>query len=103
MTGRKLGMLINTDKHTEDVVGIAKAAVAKGNSVVIFMMDDGVKLSTDQTFKQLVGMDGISLSLCEHSCHVIGHPVEEIPEGIIRGSQYNNALMNHECDKVIVL
>lgn len=99
----KLGIFVNTDRHLTDVVGLSKAAVSKGHEVIIFNMDDGTKLIGTPEFKELCKMKGVSLSFCDHSAKGIGVSTEGLPQEIVCGSQYNNAVMMHETDRVIVL
>jgi len=99
----KLGILVNSDKHAQDVVGIAKAALAKGHEVTIFNMDAGTKLLGDPTFSTLCQMQGVSMSFCDHSAKNWDISKEGIPQDIVCGSQYSHAAMIHEADRIIVL
>lgn len=99
----KLGIFVNTDRHKEHVLGIVNAAVAKGHEVVIFNMDDGSKLLSEDSFRALCKAKGVSMSFCDHSALQLGVSKEGIPADIICGSQFNNASMNHDADRVIVL
>jgi len=99
----KLGMLINTAKHLDDIVGICRAALARGHQVIIFAMDEGTRLLGNDAFVTLAELDGVSLSLCDHSAKACGVNTEGLPPKIICASQLNNALMNHNADRVIVL
>ncbi|MCL4457943.1 MAG: hypothetical protein M1147_05270 [Nitrospirae bacterium] len=99
----KLGILVNTDKNLGHILGITKAAVEKGHEVMIFNMDEGVRLLGEPAFRDLCNAKGVSMSFCDHSTHVFNVSKEGVPEDIICGSQYNNAAMNHDADRVIVL
>ncbi len=99
----KLGMLINTAKHVDDVVGICRAALAKKHQVSIFAMDEGTRLLENAAFVSLAELDGVSLSLCDHSAKTIGANTEGLSPKIVCASQLNNAMMNHDADRVIVL
>lgn len=99
----KLGILVNTDKNLNHILGITKAAIDKGHEVIIFNMDEGVRLLIEPAFRALCSTKGIFMSFCDHSTHVLNVSKEGIPEEIICGSQYNNAAMNHDADRVIVL
>lgn len=99
----KLGILVNTDRHLADVVGITKAAIAKGHEVILFNMDDGTKLLGTPEFRELCATKGVSMSFCDHSAKHLGVATEGIPQEIVCGSQYNNAVMMHDADRVIVL
>ncbi len=99
----KLGILINTDKHLNAVQGIAKAALAKGHEIFLFNMDSGTKLVGTPAFKELCKTKGVTVSFCDHSAKHVGVATEGLPPEIVCGSQYNNAVMQHEADRIIVL
>jgi hypothetical protein len=99
----KLGIFVNTDRHLADVVGLVKAAIAKGHQVILFNMDDGTKLLGAPAMKEFCGMPGVSMSFCDHSAKHLGVATEGLPQEIVCGSQYNNAVMVHDADRLIVL
>ena len=99
----KLGMLINTAKHVDDAVGICRAAVARNHQVIIFAMDEGTRLLENGAFVSLAELEGVSMSLCDHSAKMFGAKTEGLPPKIVCASQLNNAMMNHNADRVIVL
>jgi sulfur relay (sulfurtransferase) complex TusBCD TusD component (DsrE family) len=99
----KLGILVNTDRHLEHIVGLAKAATEKDHEVMIFAMDDGTKLVENESFVALAGLRGIAVSVCDHSANQRGIETEGRAGEIDVGSQFNNAMMVHHADKVIVL
>ena len=99
----KLGILVTTDDHPEAVLGITNAASSKGHEVSIFVMDGGTLLLTRPEVQELSARQKIVMSFCEHSAQGLGVPFEALPAAIVRGSQYDNATMLHEADKVIVL
>ncbi len=99
----KLGILVNTDRHAEDIIGLAKAAISKGHEVIIFMMDAGVKLLYNPSITGLSNIQSLHISFCDYSTGKLGVSKEGIPDKIVCGSQFDNALMNHEVDRLIVL
>lgn len=99
----KLGILVNTDRHLNHVMGIAKAALAKGHELIVFNMDDGTKLLGTPEFSELSKMEGVTMTFCDHSATHLGVNTEGVPKEILSGSQYNNAVMNHDADRIIVL
>ena len=99
----KLGMLVNTSKHLDDVVGICRAALAKNHQVLIFAMDEGTRLMENDAFVALAGLEGVSMSLCDHSAKMFGAKTDGLPPKIVCASQLNNAMMNHNADRVVVL
>ncbi|MBI5049389.1 MAG: DsrE family protein [Nitrospirae bacterium] len=98
-----LGILINTDKHVKDIVGLTKAAASKKHEVVLFMMDNGVKLLHNPSITALHKIPGVSMSFCQYSADVLKVSTKKIAKGIAAGSQFNNAEMVKSADKVIVL
>lgn len=99
----KLGILVNTDRHSEDLIGLTKAALSKGHEVIVFFMDDGVKLLNDQNINGLCDNNSVHMSFCDYTTQKIGISTDEVCSKIICGSQFDNASMNHEADRVIVL
>jgi predicted peroxiredoxin len=99
----KLGILVNTDKNLDAVQGITKAALAKGHEVILFNMDAGTKVVGTPVFAELCKTKGVTVSFCDHSAKHMGVASEGLPSEIVCGSQYNNAVMQHESDRVIVL
>lgn len=99
----KLGLLVTTDENPDAVLGITDAAIARGHEVSIFVMDAGTLLLTRPAVRELSTRQRIIMSFCEHSATGLGVPLEAIPAAIVRGSQYDNATMLQEADKVIVL
>ena len=99
----KLGILVTTDKHLDDVLGLTDAALAKGHEVIIFNMDEGTKLLGDSSFQSLCNKTGVSMSFCDHSAKGRNIATEGLPAEIVCGSQFNNANMMHDADRVINL
>jgi len=99
----KLGMLINTAKHLDQIVGICRAALAKNHQVIVFAMDEGTRLLENPAFVALAEFEGVSFSLCDHSAKTFGAKTEGLSPKIVCASQLNNAMMNHSADRVIVL
>jgi predicted peroxiredoxin len=98
-----LGILVTTNKNKEAVVGLAKAALSKGHKVTIFNMDDGTRLLGDEQFNSLCRTEGVAMSFCDHSALGLGISKEGIPADVVCGSQFDNANMLHEADRVINL
>ncbi|TAN41356.1 MAG: hypothetical protein EPN25_05145 [Nitrospirae bacterium] len=99
----KLGILINTDRHLQHVVGITEAALARGHEVQIFTMDAGTRLLNSPEYSALCRMQGVTMNFCSLNAKQGGMPLEALSEEINSGSQYDNAVMNHSADRVIVL
>lgn len=99
----KLGILVNTDRHLDDIVGLTTAAVAKGHEVILFSMDTGTRLLERGAYTDLCRLPGVSMSVCEHSAKALAVRTAGLPGAIVCGSQYQNAVMSQSADRVIVL
>ncbi|MBE0429882.1 MAG: DsrE family protein [Thermoleophilia bacterium] len=91
-----LGILVNSDKYRDEVLGVVQAAKKAGHDVKIFIMDDGVLLGNELCGD--IGTDA-EVAYCDHSAQPKG--IKEI-KGALAGSQFQNATMMHEADKVVV-
>ena len=98
-----LGIMVTTDRHLAQIRGITEAALAKGHSVEIFATDEGTRLLADRRFSSLSALAGVTIGYCEHSAARHGGRPAGLPEAIAPGSQYENAIMSVESDRVIVL
>lgn len=99
----KLGILVNSDRNLNHVVGVAAAALGKGHEVAVFAMDEGVRLLLEPVFRELCVVGGAAMSFCDQSTRVLCVAKDSVPPDIICGSQYDNAVMMHTADRVIVL
>jgi len=99
----KLGIIVTTDKHLDHILGITRSALAKGHEVNIFNMDEGVKLLENPSFTALCNEKGLTMSFCDYSTKTVEISTDGIPAEIASGSQFDNANMNHDSDRVITL
>ena len=99
----RLGIIVNTDRHADHLVGLTTAALAQKHELEVFLTDVGVRLLQDPAVHQLAHLQGVVMSFCMHSAAAFGIAAESIDPEIIAGSQLNNAIMTHHADKVIVL
>ncbi|MBI5142041.1 MAG: hypothetical protein HZA20_07605 [Nitrospirae bacterium] len=95
-----LGIIAKTDRFPDRVAGLARAASGSGHHVSIFMTASGVRLCLDERIHVLSGLPEVDLGLCHHSARELG-VADAIPDGIARGSQYNNASMIQRADRVV--
>lgn len=78
---KSLGMFVTNSKNMRHVMGIAKAAVAKGSKVKIFFTWKGTLLCKDPEFPALCKMTDVYI--CADSYKKMGYdPVNDIPEGL---------------------
>ena len=99
----RLGILVNTSRHLDDIIGIVKAALAKGHEVEMFNMDDGVRLLGTPEFGELCRTGGVGTSFCDYNAKSHSVDTEGLPAELVCGSQYHNAVMVHNADRLIVL
>lgn len=99
----KLGILVNTDKCLEDVVGLTKEALSRGHEVSIFAMDAGTRFLENTEYSDLCRFNSVQMAFCAHSAEKENVETEAVPAEIASGSQYENAVMNNESDVVVVL
>jgi fructose/tagatose bisphosphate aldolase len=97
---KMLGIMITKYANLEHITGVTKAARKAGHPVMIFMTDEGVKFTKDAKFLELLKMDGVDISVCDHSCERLD--IHDKTEGIGYGSQYNNAGMLHDSERILV-
>ena len=98
-----LGILVNSDSHLALITGITRAASAGGHQVTIFAMDDGTRLLENEGFLALAEEPAVAMSYCDHSARELGVETAMVPGCIERSSQFSNAAMVHNADKVLVL
>ncbi len=99
----KLGILVNSKNHLESITGIVRVAAARGNQVTLFAMDEGTRLLEEADYVALAGLEGVSMSYCEHSAVELSVNTGGLSDAVESSSQYSNAAMNHDVDKVLVL
>lgn len=101
--GEKLGILVCSDKYLHHVLGLTKAAIAKGKEVQVFFTADAVFLTQDPLFEELLGT-GAQVSMCDKSYKGfdLHNTYKEKVDGVVHGSQDNNAEMAAEVDRYVV-
>jgi len=99
----KLGILVNSDRCPDVIVGLAKSACEQGHEVLIFTMDDGTRLFEQADYAALCEVPGVTMSFCEHSSDSLGVETSGLSDEIVCGSQFDNASMMHNADRVVVL
>ena len=75
-----LGIFVTNTKNMAHVMGITKAAKAKGNDVKIFFTWKGTLLAKDPQFPELCNI--AEVAICADSYKKAGYDVEDVPEGL---------------------
>jgi predicted peroxiredoxin len=98
-----LGICVATRRHMAHVVGLAKAAKAAGKEVKIFFTGEGVHLTHDPRFPELIGV--AKVTLCEVSYEANGYKGKELPGVGFKdfATQGKNAEMVEDCQRYVVL
>ncbi|MBI2369183.1 MAG: DsrE family protein [Deltaproteobacteria bacterium] len=105
-----LGMLLTTSpehQNSRTVVALARAALARGHEVSLFLMDDGVynlvpgpRVKAAGWFAELARA-GARLVVCALSMEERGVSKESVIEGVIFGNQYLHAQIVHGSDRFL--
>ena len=80
MATLKLGLLLSTPPShpsVETVVQLSQAALRRGVEVYLYLIDEGVKMATDQRYLSLIDA-GVKMSVCAYGCQQYGIPTAMI-------------------------
>lgn len=103
MADKKLGILVTTNKYPDEIIRIVNEASGSKAEVMLFMMDEGVLLCRNNAFTKAIVENNVNISICDYNARLLGMDTEkEVAKEIVCGSQYNNAIMNHDSDRVLV-
>ena len=100
----KLGIFVNTDKNLDAVQGITKAAARQGpyrHRCSIWMTER--RSCTPRFSRNCAKTAGCFHQFLRPQRQAYGRHGGRTSKEIVCGSQYNNAVMLHEADRVIVL
>ncbi len=95
-----LGIMVTKYENLDHIDGIVKAALKADHPVQLFLTDEGVRFTRDPGFLELLKMAGVKCAVCDHSCELLG--IHGKTAGINYGSQYDNAGMLHDSERVLV-
>ena len=100
-----LGIFVTSPKNMAHVMGIAKAAKAKGNDVKVFFTWKGTLLARDPQFPELCKIADVNI--CADSYKKMGFdPENDIPEGLTEkemSTQAKHGYLIDDCDKYLTL
>ena len=77
---KSLGIFVTNPDNMNHVMGIAKAAKAKGCDLKVFFTWTGTHLAKDPQFPELCGMADVSI--CLDSYKKMGYAQDDVPEGL---------------------
>jgi hypothetical protein len=95
-----LGLVATRDAAAPHLLGLARAAVARGWACRCFLTDTGVRLLRDAALREMSQSGKLQLEVCEHAWQLFGGG--PAPEGFKLRSQLQNAMLARDCDRVIV-
>lgn len=98
-----IGICVSTQNNLHHVIGLAAAAKKAGKQVEIFFTGDGVELTQDPRFSEL--LDDAQVAVCEVSYIDRGYRGKELPGLVDKDfvTQARNAEMVEECDRYVML
>lgn len=78
---KSLGIFVTTPDSLNHVMGITKAAKAKGSAVKVFFTWKATNLAKDPAFPELCELAD-DVSICVDSYKKQGYDIEDIPQGL---------------------
>jgi sulfur relay (sulfurtransferase) complex TusBCD TusD component (DsrE family) len=98
-----IGICVSTQNNLQHVIGLARAAKSAGKQVEIFFTGDGVLLTQNSRFSELI--DIAQVTVCEVSYIDRGYQGKELAGLVDKDfvTQARNAEMVEECDRYVML
>jgi len=99
-----LGIVVTSESHAEQVLGLLQTAAERGWQLRCFLTDSGVKLLDDPRFIRFC-QAGYWVALCEMSLEryqIDAEKVQGKAPDIIIGGQYQDAELVKNSDRVLV-
>jgi len=99
----KLGICVAGESNLRHVIGLTRAAKTAGKGVEIFFTGEGVLLTRDPRFSELIGAARVSVCEVSYIANGLrGQPVEGLVDKDFV-TQGRNAEMVEECDRYVIL
>jgi hypothetical protein len=100
---KTLGICVTTDDSMPHLLGLARAANKAAIKSKIFLTGDGVYLTQDESFPEL--LEHGRVGICEVSYISRGYHGREVPGLVDKDfvTQARNAELIEECDRYLVL
>jgi len=79
LAGKKLGLLLSTGPehgNLDTALGLVTAALGRGASVYLYLIDDGVRTLADSRLRGLPAQ-GVKLFVCAYGCQKRRIPLED--------------------------
>jgi peroxiredoxin family protein len=101
-----LGIFVTSAKNMAHVMGVTKAAKAKGSTVKVFFTWKGTLLAKDPQFTELCNTAD-EVAICADSYKKMGYdPENDIPEGLTEkemSTQAKHGYIIDDCEKYMTL
>ena len=97
----RLGIVASHESAGPQLEGLAEAAAARGWPCRCFLTDSAVKLARSPRLGELARSGALRLDVCEHSWSHFGQG--DAPAGANMGTQFQNAELARDCDRLLVL
>lgn len=99
---KSIGIFVTSPQHMRHVMGITKAAVAKGAKVKVFFTWISTHLTKCSEFPSLCAMDNVDVSICVDSYKNMGYDVTDIPAGLVEQkmatqAQHGAIIEDYDC------
>jgi hypothetical protein len=100
---RHLGICVTTRGSVRHVLGLASASARAGHSAEVFLTGEGVHLSRDCRFHELVALARVSV--CDASYRAAGLDDRDVTGLSDKDfvTQWRNAEMVERCDRYLIL
>lgn len=101
----RLGIVVTDERFASDVIGLLRAALARGWKSRCFLTDRGVLLLKSPGFIALVSEGKSSVAVCELSIERFAEPhldIAAFKDRVVIGGQYQDAELVRHSDKVLV-
>ena len=80
---KSIGIFVTSPQNMRHVLGITKAAVAKGSKVKVFFTWYATHLTKCSEFPSLCAMDNVDVSICVDSYKKSGYDITDVPKGLV--------------------
>lgn len=103
---KSLGIFVTNPNQMRHIMGVTKAALAKGSKVKVFFTWWGTKLTATPEFAELCGLDNVDVSICADSYGKAGFDVSVPPAGLSKekmGTQAQHGAIIEDYDCYLTL
>ena len=99
---KSIGIFVTSPQHMRHVIGVTKAATAKGAKVKVFFTWTATHLTKCPNFVELCELDNVDVSICADSYKKVGYDVTDIPKGLdekkmATQAQHGAIIEDYEC------